>query len=149
MCSWVKKRITDFRFFTVFIYTIEWQSALCAAGRQTSSHEANIHWGSLWAAGGKQALRRLLEQKLCVGSVGRWRNQKYSLGILCRIQHENGFGVHEGLGCLSFRGRLRSWLFDVCLFMCLIASGLWMVMNGTLQGFKFGWFLKMVKTYKM
>ena len=76
-CNLNEKKDYEFPFlFTVFIYTIEWQSALCAAGRQTSSHEANIHWGGLWAAGGKQALRRLLEQKLCVGSVGCWRNQK-------------------------------------------------------------------------
>ena len=60
---------TDFRFFTVFIYTIEGQSALCAAGRQTSSDEAHNHWGVCGQLGEKQALGRLLVQRLSVWAL--------------------------------------------------------------------------------
>ena len=72
-----EKRITDFRFFTVFIYTIEWQSALCAAGRQTSSDEAKNLRGLCGGSWGENKPGRGCWGKASVGSVGCWRNLKW------------------------------------------------------------------------
>ena len=77
-CSWVKKRITDFRFLLRFYIFPLTDKVLCVLlGGRTSSDEAKTLWGLCWLLEGKQALRRLLGQKLCVGSVGCWRNLEW------------------------------------------------------------------------